>query len=301
MENILLAFGGALLGIVATVIVGRYYFLRTVDKRLSAYIHLASPVLAGIDPSVRQVLKTYYRDVEVVDLFQLQFLVANEGERAIRDLIEPLTLELPMEVKLLDATVLHIHPKERVVGVSTKDKGNNGGKTTFIECTFPLLNKGDFFLVKLLLDGVLDYSNLEFRITVDDLPPIIKPSWLPFSIDSSKEPRIDWLAVLFGVFLLLVSLASAFATFLVFSARKELYFMFPFSQSSYAVVILVYSIIVLCGLGSLGLFLVALISIAGIGLEGILQRKPRFPLPTQLYSNRMPLFFHSLNIEEKED
>jgi hypothetical protein len=134
MENIFLAFGGIIVGVAATILVGRYYYVRSIDKRLTLYIQLASPVLAGIDPEVSEALKINYREVDVVNLFQLQFLIANEGERAIRDCIEPLTLKLPSDIKVLNATILHVHPKERMVKVNTRMGKENSMALSRILC-----------------------------------------------------------------------------------------------------------------------------------------------------------------------
>jgi hypothetical protein len=121
-----------------------YFFKKSVHKRLSTYIQFASPVLAGVDdPEVRKALEITYRGTRVDDLLQLQLVVANEGQRAIRDLIEPLSVTLPKSAKLLEATILHVEPKGREVAIGSAELPDGQTK---VEFRFKLLNKGEFFL-----------------------------------------------------------------------------------------------------------------------------------------------------------
>lgn len=269
MESVILTFVGILIGIAATVIVGRHYFLRTVDKRLRVYIHIASPVFGGIDRSVRQVLKAHYCDVEVTDLFQFQFLVANEGERAVRDLIQPLTLSFPNDVKLLDATVLYIHPNGRLVEIASDEITDAGETMAVVRCTFPLLNKGEFFLVKLLLDGIIDPTNLRFRITGDDLPPTIAPEYLPSLFILEESTQNDWFSFFLGIALFIPTLILATST-LALATQAEISGLRN------------WPVIVSCGLGAVALLILAMILSVFWGLQGTFKQKPRFPLPRDL-------------------
>jgi hypothetical protein len=140
------------------------------------------------------------------------------------------------------------------------------------------LNKGDFFLVKLLLDGVLEPMELKFEITAEDLPPIIKPKLLPSALLTSKEPRIDWPAIVVGMLLLVISFASGFSTYIMYQAQQELSSLFPFSHGTSST--LAFAIFMLCLFGSVLLFGAALAFIVGIGLEGV--KRQRFPLPANL-------------------
>ncbi len=166
MVSILSLFGGVL----ATVIVARYYFLRTVEKSkksLVPYVDFFSELLDGIDPDVRKALSIRYQNLEVEDLIEVQFLVANSGEKPIRDAIKPLTLTVPDSSKIMNAALLHISPEGRDVSLNV-DK-----ETNTIKFLFDLLNKDEFFVVKLLLNGKADIEDFKFSITVDDLPPTL--------------------------------------------------------------------------------------------------------------------------------
>lgn len=110
-----LAVGGALSGAASW-----YFFRKSVSKRLSVYTQFASPVLSSVDdPEVRKALEIHYRGTKIEDLLQLQFVIANEGQRAIRDLLDPLSVTLPKNAKLLEARVLHVEPKGREVNIGS--------------------------------------------------------------------------------------------------------------------------------------------------------------------------------------
>jgi len=102
---------GVLVGALATILASRYYFLRSVNKSLGVYGLLDSLVFAGIEPEMRKQLHFQFREKDVQELQQLVFLVANDGERAISGVIEPLTLTIPPGTELLDASILHRQPE----------------------------------------------------------------------------------------------------------------------------------------------------------------------------------------------
>ena len=87
MNDLVISIGSLIVGVVAS----RYYFKRTVDKSLTPYIHFSSSLFDGVDPSVRESLKIAYKGTPVNELLEIQFLIANTGERSIRDVIHPLT------------------------------------------------------------------------------------------------------------------------------------------------------------------------------------------------------------------
>lgn len=186
-------------GVIATVVVARYYFLRTVaksKKSLTPYIDFFSELLDGIDQEVRRALSIKYQEIEVENLIEVQFLVANTGEKPIRDVITPLTLSAPNSSKIMNAALLHISPEGRKVSHKV-DKDNN---TIIFE--FDLLNKDEFFVVKLLLSGKAGVEDFIFSITVDDLPPKLETESLPRDLieveDADTTPKIEWSLILVG-------------------------------------------------------------------------------------------------------
>jgi hypothetical protein len=197
MSELLLAIVSLVIGVAATLIVGRYYFRRTVAKSLTPYLHFSTPLFRGIAPEVRGALHIEYNDQPVEELMEAQFLIANTGERTIHDVIEPLTLALPDGCSLLDASLLHISPADRRITLTKTDRE--------IRFEFPLLNRREFFLVRLLIQGKASPHEFVFTITADDLPPRLRTGFLPpDSVGTSQKQEFSWggliAAIVFGIF-----------------------------------------------------------------------------------------------------
>lgn len=188
----------------------RYYYKRSLVKSLTPFVQFSSTPFRGIDPKVRNDLNIIYQGHSVKNLYEIQFLIANTGDKAIRDIIEPLTLSLPKECELLDATLLHIHPSGRKVELTYSPKNE------YIEFNIQLLNSGDFFIVKFLLNGNPNISDFKFKISVDELPPILKIEQLPFdALVSKSDKKISFLSkitrhlveFIFGIIILTIGLS----------------------------------------------------------------------------------------------
>lgn len=171
-------------GVVATLLITRYYYHRTVDTELTPYVLSRIDVFARIDESIKQELVFNFRDVSINDLQQIQFLIANTGRKAIKDLKSPLELKIPDDCKLIDAAIVHVHPKGRDIALSIKDDRSS------VKIDFALLNRDEFFILKLLIDGSPPNSDYDFSITAEDLPPTISPRRLSSSqIETSSRSR----------------------------------------------------------------------------------------------------------------
>jgi len=219
MTDIQIAIGSLLAGAILSTIVTWFFFRKSVNKRLSAYMQYASPVLGSVeDPQVRKELEIRYRGQKVEDLLQLQFVVANEGQKAIRDLIEPLHVMLPKSAKLLEARVLYVQPTGREVTIKSADLPSGETRIDFL---FNLLNRDEFFYVKLLLNGKLDAEKLVFRVTVDDLPPTLHPKLKPFRAPDD-EPATGLKAIALGVIPLGLGSGSAFGMYIVIKYASNL-------------------------------------------------------------------------------
>lgn len=184
MEEFLIAFVSILIGVGATFYASRHYYRRSVEKELTPFIQLQSNVLSHIDEEVKSDLYVEYKGVKVENLQQLQFLIANTGERAVRDIIKPLRLELPDESEIMDASLLYVYPEGREVEIEAKSSGN------ILQFNFPLLNKDEFFIFKLLIKGEPERKELKFKIVADDLPPELKVQRLTYN-QIERESKID--------------------------------------------------------------------------------------------------------------
>jgi hypothetical protein len=204
MTSLILSIVSLIVGVVATVLVSRYYFRRSFNKSLTAYIQFSSLPLSGIDPTARKAIEIRYYDRVVENLFEIQFLIANSGDKAIRDVIEPLTLAIPSSAILLDASILHVSPDGRHVGLKISADQQR------VSFDFQVLNSDDFFITKLLLDGSPKLKDFSFTIVADELPPRLKPAFLPpDSVASSRERKFEPSALFAGIAILLVGVAVA--------------------------------------------------------------------------------------------
>ncbi len=135
---------------------------------------------------VRKDLSIRYRDKEIKELYEIQFLIANTGDKSIRDIIEPLKIELPENCNLLDVTLLYVKPEGREINIDISEEKR-------IKLIFPLLNSGEFFIIKLLLDGDATYKDFKFTIVSDELPPVLKEEFLDFNLlGTDKKKRNDF-------------------------------------------------------------------------------------------------------------
>jgi hypothetical protein len=279
---------GIIIGIVSTVIVSHYYFRRSVNKRLSIYALMSNRVFSGIDATVRSHLKFLFHGKEISELQQVELIVANDGERAISNCIQPLRLQLPTSIKILDASILHKSPKELEVSMI---QGNSEAAGYFLEFDFPLLNKSDFFLVKLLLDGKLPLREMHFQIQADELPRSLKPEWLPDGATSTSERKVEWAGVIAGFIFFACCATVAFITYAYYQSVPSA-FPWPWESFRYLwpnTVILIAAIVVSAIIGFIGA-----VMFIGMGFENFLKRNPKFPLPEELRGSGYTLFSHRL-------
>jgi len=194
--------GTLIFGVVSTILVSHYYFRRSLNKSLTPYIQFSSSPLDNIDTTVRKDLNLKYRDRPIENLHEVQFLIANTGDNCIRDVIEPLSLLVPKKCELLDASILHISPKGRKVDLEISE---NKDKIRFI---FPLLNSGEFFIAKVLMNGIPEEKEYGFSIAVDELPPVLTSKRLPYDcIATSRKQKFEFSLLIFGFILMIFGLA----------------------------------------------------------------------------------------------
>ncbi|CAK1849326.1 conserved membrane hypothetical protein [Vibrio crassostreae] len=206
MENTLIALISILIGVATTFIASRHYYRRSVDKELTPFVHMQSNVLSRIDKEVKSDLHIEYKGVKVENLQQVQFLIANTGERAIRDLIKPLTLNLPSNVEIMDASIIYVSPEGRDVFLEASENGHS------VKFEFPLLNKDELFIFKLLLKGAPKLNELEFTIVADDLPPNLDIQRLTYNQIEKEDKSKRGKSFELGLFLI-----SIVVLFLAFS------------------------------------------------------------------------------------
>ena len=225
--NIVITIFVFLITIIFTYYLSRHYFSRTIGRSLTPFVHIHSESLAGIDPEVREDIKIYYKTEEVSDLTRYQIIIANTGDRSIRDFIKPLTIIFPAKTKILDASILHKFPKELEIDYKVFTDKRDIDKCEF---NIPLLNKNDFFLVNFLLKGQFEPHDPEFRVTVDDVPPRLSSEWLPSDATTEEKAEIDWSAIIVGLLCILTGISITYLGYFLWESNQSI---FPIPWSTY--------------------------------------------------------------------
>jgi len=173
MNNTLFTIITTLIGMFVTFIVAFYFYKKTFKFKLTPFLLFYSSPLDDIDKEVLKDLEIKYKTTKINNLLEIQFLIANTGDKAIKNIIEQLTLEIPNNCFLLDSVITHISPEGRKVILIIDENKKK------IKFEFQLLNSRDFFIIKLLIDGKTSPSNFKFTIVSEELPPILKYEYLP--------------------------------------------------------------------------------------------------------------------------
>ena len=274
---------GLVLGVIATVLVSRYYFLRSVDKNLSVFSLLDANVFAGIARDVRSNLHFMFQNKEVQDLQQVVLLIANDGERAISNVMEPLSVQLPQGIDVLDASLLHRHPDNLKASIRQKDTPAGPA----LDFVFPLLNKGEFFVAKLLISGSVSIRELPFTMLADDLPRSVKVKRVPPASLQDSGYKIEWGLALGSLVVLIFPIWALYMLHLLWTKQPGL-FPYPWDSYSFTFTSL---LIIFPGAVILGFFLLigfAMLGAAFFNGEFPPSRGPRFPLPKEIRSMGFP-------------
>jgi hypothetical protein len=204
--------------------------------------------------------------------------VANDGERAISNVIEPLRLGFPVGHRVLDASILHKNPDSLQVAVGVERGGDH---SEALVSRFPLLNKGEYFVVKLLLSGFVPSKELSFSLLADDLPRTLRPSWLP--VDSMREPssRIEWTPIVIGSVFVLIAAALGHAVYMLRQVRPEL---LPFPWAGFRPGAETISVMVALVIAVLLVVIGIAVIFAGFG--SLMPNRAKFPLPKELRRGR---------------
>lgn len=276
----------SIIGLAATVLVSRYYFNRTVNKHLSAFVTLSNRVFAGVEPAVRNNLEIKYNREDVKELQQIDLVIANDGNRAIRDCIEPLTLRISKPARILDTSVLHRSPSDLGVELSHSQDGSG---VPSVCCSFPLLNVGEFFYVKLLLDQHVNSSDISCHILCDDLPRRFETKHLPSSATTKSQRSVEWVGVGIGGSILVALAAHLTVLWNCYLAKPSI---FPYPWDTFQASWGETPALFVNAIGIVIFFALGLTTLIGMGFEDFFDRNPRFPLPDKLRGRRFHFVDH---------
>lgn len=183
------------LGGILTILVGWIFYRKSIKKvSLSSTLDYFSKLFDNVDQEIKKDLSILYKGNEIEHLYSVQFTIENNGNKPIRDLLEPLTLKIPAEFEIMDASISDIKPEGRNIELTQNLEDNK------IDVSFPLLNSKELFVLRILFKGdVKEYlrnkqrktygndsefrisrdlfvekdliDDFEMKITVDELPP----------------------------------------------------------------------------------------------------------------------------------
>lgn len=293
MQAVLLAVVTTLIGVVVAILAARYYYVRSSKHRLAAYSIPYPGIFYGVDPEVREGLSIQFRGETVKHLSVVEFLIANEGAGPIRDSIEPLTLDVGEEVRIVDVSVTYVQPEGRKVAVNPTSKHE-------FRCEFALLNPNEYFYVKVIADGPIKRSDVKCTITADNLPPKIKVESAS-GVNIGTDAKQTNLEMLIPAGLMIVS-AAIFALPLVGLYKVHPQY-FPFAWSKFNFVwwltVPLFIDVISCGLMIIGGLAVGIFAL----IFGIAPRPhfkgPRRPFPPRYPFARSPFFLESESALER--
>ena len=126
----------------------------------------ASP-MSGMGAELRKELDVEFKARKVGNLIEAQFLVVNDGNKALRDVIEPLCLRWSPSVRVLDAQVVQTQSADIKVTADLVQVSDGHQNVTL---SFDLLNAKEWFIVKVIADGAPDAVDWIWSIVADELP-----------------------------------------------------------------------------------------------------------------------------------
>ena len=259
---------GIVAGFVLSVGITRYYYRLSVRHRLAVYGLQAFQVMSDLDPVLEMGFSVEFNETPVENLTVMELLIVNEGSHPIRDCVEPLSIQLPDSVRLLGVTIPYINPEGREVSVEAEPKNR-------LRYPFNLLNPGEYFLTKVVVDGYVHLEELSITIAADNLPPRLKPK--PGArVTTRKQAPIVRLITVLGV--VLYALVGLYAVSLLSLLRR----MRPDPMPAWLHLPLLYPATVVAGITS------AVVIISAMGflaflistfLGGTTPPARRFPVP----------------------
>ncbi|MBI1228236.1 MAG: hypothetical protein GC192_23585 [Bacteroidetes bacterium] len=289
--SLVLAIGGIIIGALASYLASRHFFKKGVkEKLLTPYLQFTSKLFSELEPDLKENLIVRYKNHKVENITQAQFLIANDGDIPIRDIIEPLKLTLPKENKIFSANLIHVEPEGREIQCTIIENEEKN----IIQFNLPLLNSGEYFIVKIVIQDSIpmpqkneDESQkkelFNFSITADDLPPNLRISHLPYSYyEQEKEEKYNWT----GVWVATISgLITTFLAGIIFAFKSNPNGLYLFSFRDffskehfcfYSICIIVLAIV------SLGTLLFTVVGTTASLMELTPNEKPKFKVPNRL-------------------
>jgi hypothetical protein len=159
------------------------------------------------------------------------------------------------------------------------------------------MNKGDFFLAKLLLSGKVRASKLTFHVLADDLPRTLSPKRLPSDATRKRKWKWEWAAVLMGLCFLIFTASTVYALILLQEVKPDI---FPIPWKTFHPSILNVALIVSWTVSIIVMGLSGISIALAFGRDEVLKTGPKFTLPDDLQRHGGHFNFPQ-NLEEMDD
>lgn len=166
MLTLIEAAATTVIGIIGAFAVARYYYAKTATHRLAIYVVANDGAFETVAPSVRREMSLQFRGIAVEDLNVLDMLIENQGA-AVSLPIRPLKFRLDGTARAVSASIAYARPAGLDIAIEIKSDRE-------LECIFPLLNPGDYFVVRIVTDGPVASGRISATIIAPDLPPQIE-------------------------------------------------------------------------------------------------------------------------------
>jgi hypothetical protein len=211
--------------IVATAIgffCSSYYFMRSINRKMSPFICQTSKVKIQdmLDPRFQKDVVLKYNNDDVHSLYELKLIFKNTGDMSICkcNIFEPLLVRFSKKCKFLAAEIGDIYPEGRKV---RRKQGKDS-----VEVNFNVLNKGEYFEVKLLFGNEVSLDDLSISIEAENLPPVLFPEPVAHDmVNANKKHRANMPALSLGAILAVCSIIVLAPYYYFFNA---VYYMFPY-------------------------------------------------------------------------
>ena len=217
------------IGILIALAIAHIYYRLSLSKSLSFFLLLDDQPLSRIDPNVRSRLRVQFFNPEgpppnvdapneVVDiqtgqhaviqaLHHLQIIVANTGVKAISFTESPV-IDIPAGKSVLDASIIHQRPLDLGASLARMPVKDDGIQK--LSLSVKLLNRREYFIVKLLLSDVVNPSDLKVHLLAEDLERTISVKRLPANTTKSVLEALEWTAIWLGAVLSILVVALYF-------------------------------------------------------------------------------------------
>jgi hypothetical protein len=84
-KDLVLVLLGVLLSLPPAILISRYYFKRSFSKSLTPYLMFHASPMSGMSPAIREQLDIQFKNRRVSNLIEAQFVIINDGDKALRD------------------------------------------------------------------------------------------------------------------------------------------------------------------------------------------------------------------------